>query len=131
MARAVRDGVLARYACPVNLTLDVIGRKWEPLILCALYEGPLHYNTLQAALPGVAHKVLTQQLRSLERNGIIQRLEQRDRAGHRVQYRLTALGRTLRPVLRVMARWANANHRAVGAVLDVPPTIRKRIAAVS
>ena len=66
--RATRDNAGTRYLCPVDLTLDVIGRKWQPLILCALYAGPLHYNMLKAALPGVAHKVLTQQLRDLERH---------------------------------------------------------------
>jgi DNA-binding HxlR family transcriptional regulator len=122
MARATKDGAVNRYVCPVDVTLDMIGRKWQPLILCALYAGPMHYNSLQAALPGVTHKVLTQQLRSLERNGIIQRTERK--------YALTGLGRSLKPVLKVMARWARSHQRAMGVVLDMPHRIKQRLVAV-
>lgn len=125
--RATKDNLALRYLCPVDVTLDVIGRKWQPLILCALYAGPLHYNTLQSALPGVAHKVLTQQLRDLERHRLIERTE---RKGRRVEYALSEFGRTLRPVLRVMAVWAKRHHRRVGATLDMPPAIRRRVAVV-
>ncbi len=128
--RATRDNAGMRYLCPVDLTLDVIGRKWQPLILCALYAGPLHYNMLKAALPGVAHKVLTQQLRDLERHRLIARTERTARGGRRVEYSLSDFGRTLRPVLRTMALWAKRHHRRVGAKLDMPPVIRDCVAVV-
>jgi DNA-binding HxlR family transcriptional regulator len=129
--RATKEKLVVRYVCPVDLTLDVIGRKWQPLILCALYAGPLHYNALQSALPGVAHKVLTQQLRDLERHSLISRTERTEPGGRRVVYALSEFGRTLRPVLRVMALWAKRHHRRVGATLDMPPLIRDRVAAVA
>jgi DNA-binding HxlR family transcriptional regulator len=129
--RAIKKDAGVRYVCPVDVTLDVIGRKWQPLILCALYAGPLHYNTLQSALPGVAHKVLTQQLRDLERNRVIARTERTERGGRRVEYALSDFGRTLRPVLKVMALWAKRHHRRVGATLETPPVIRARVAAVA
>lgn len=127
--RGRKDNATVRYACPIDLTIDVIGRKWEPLILWALADGSLHYNALQALLPSVAHKVLTQQLRDLERHHLIARIERNGRGGRRVDYALTEFGRTLRPVLRAMADWAKQHHPRVGAALDpLPP--RKRVANV-
>jgi DNA-binding HxlR family transcriptional regulator len=56
------------YACPVQLTIDVVGGKWKPLILWLLRAGrPRRFNDLQRSMPEVAHKVLTQHLRQLER----------------------------------------------------------------
>jgi DNA-binding HxlR family transcriptional regulator len=103
------------YACPVQLTLDVVGGKWKPLILWLLRKGPRRYNDLLRAMP-VTHKVLTQQLRQLERDGLVVRLA----AGAptiRIDYRLTAFGETLRPVMNEMAAWAKRHHRRLGATL--------------
>jgi DNA-binding HxlR family transcriptional regulator len=62
------------YACPVQLTIDIVGGKWKPLILWLLKGGrPRRFNDLQRAMPDVAHKVLIQQLRQLERDGLISR----------------------------------------------------------
>ena len=60
------------YACPVQLTLDVVGGKWKPLILWLLRDGPRRFNDLHKAMP-VTHKVLTQQLRQLERDDLVVR----------------------------------------------------------
>ena len=57
------------YACPVQLTIDIVGGKWKPLILWLLKGGrPRRFNDLHRAMPEVAHKVLIQQLRQLERH---------------------------------------------------------------
>ena len=62
------------YACPVQLTIDIVGGKWKPLILWLLRAGrPRRFNDLQRSMPDVAHKVLTQQLRQLERDGLVAR----------------------------------------------------------
>jgi len=110
----------ARFACPVELTLAVIGGKWKPLILWELRAGARGFNALRGALPGVTHKVLAQQLRQLERDGIVARTE-REGGPHgrvrRVDYALTPFGRTLRPSLNALARWAKAHHAVVGATL--------------
>ena len=97
----------AGYVCAVGATLAVLGRKWVPLILRALNEGPLHYNALQSLFPGVAHKVLTQQLRHLERHAVVVRSEQQSSGRRRVCYALSDLGRSLRPVLWTMADWGS------------------------
>ena len=110
----MRDG---RYVCPVELTLDVIGGKWKPLILWELRTGPRRFNALQHALPGITHKMLSQQLRDLERAGIVSRREIPGRVRH-VEYTMSEFGRTLRPVLNALAGWAKAHHQEVGATLD-------------
>ena len=62
------------YACPVRLTIDIVGGKWKPLILWLLKGGrPRRFNDLQRAMPEVAHKVFIQQLRQLERDGLVSR----------------------------------------------------------
>ncbi len=118
------------YACPIDLTIDMIGRKWQPLILWGLAPGPLHYNTLQALLPRVAHKVLTQELRDLERHHLVTRTVRQSPGGRRVEYALSEFGRTLRPVMNVMCAWANQHHARVGASLD-PLPVRDRMARAS
>ena len=105
------------FFCPVNVALSVIGGKWKPMILWQMGKGRRRFGSIQAAMPEVAHKVLTQQLRQLQRDGIIRRLE-RDTPAPRVEYELTALGRTLRPSLDGLAQWGKTYHRAVGRELD-------------
>ncbi len=110
----------APYACPVELTLSVIGGRWKPRILWELRAGARGFNALHAALAGVTHKVLAQQLRRLERDGIVVRTERAGGSRGRVRcvdYALTPFGRTLRPSLNALAGWAKAHHAAVGATL--------------
>ena len=100
-----------RVVCPIDVTLSVISGKWKPLILFQLKQGPRRFSELQARLPRVSHKVLTQQLRQLEHAGIIAH-QARARA-----YELTALGKTLKPALSPLASWGQAHHRALGLEL--------------
>jgi DNA-binding HxlR family transcriptional regulator len=109
-----------QYACPVELTLDVVGGKWKPMILWLLRGNTRRFNDLQAAMPGITHKVLTHQLRELQRDGIVLRIV----AGEprlRVDYALTEFGATLRPVLDGMASWAKRHHRRFGATILPTP----------
>ncbi len=105
----------ANYRCPVDLTLHVIGGKWKPLILWELHAGPRRFNALMAVV-GITHKVLTQQLRELERREIVVRTV-RAKGERHIEYALSPFGRTLRPVLNVMARWADTHHRRMGATI--------------
>lgn len=111
--------VVCAFPCPVQLTLEVVGGKWKPSILWELRRGGRRFNALQAALPGVSHKVLTSQLRGLVRNGLVQRLTGSGQARN-AEYRLTTFGRTLRPVMNAMAAWAKDHHKAVGATILTP-----------
>lgn len=107
------------YTCPVRFTLDVVGGKWKPHLLWELRGGARGFNALVAALTGISHKVLAQQLAQLERDGLVERRERTGRV-RRVDYALTPFGRTLRPSLDALARWAKAHHGVLGAALDWP-----------
>src|ERR1700720_4572243 len=92
------------FECPVRATADVIDGKWKPMIVNALKAKPLRFGQLLRALPEASRKVATEQLRELEREGIISRTAF-GRRWERVEYSLTGYGRTLVPVLTLMADW--------------------------
>ena len=99
------------YVCPVELALSAIAGKWKPAILWELSTGPKRFSELQSALPGIAHKVLSQQLAQLNRDGMVARC---DVEGEVSGYTLTALGGTLRPALNALAQWGK-EHGAIGS----------------
>jgi DNA-binding HxlR family transcriptional regulator len=86
------------------VTMTVIGGKWKPIIIWQLHESYLRFGELQKKVPGVTQKMLTQQLRELESDGIIHR-EVYPVIPPRVEYSLTEHGRTLLPILEEMAKW--------------------------
>jgi len=90
--------------CPVRATADVIDGKWKPMIVNALKAKPLRFGQLLRALPEASRKVATAQLRELEREGVISRTAFGKR-WERVEYSLTEYGKTLLPVLTLMADW--------------------------
>ena len=90
--------------CPVEAALDLIGGKWKPMIVALLLDRTLRFNELQRRLTGVTHRVLTAQLRDLEECAIVRR-EVFPEVPSRVQYSLTELGLTLRPLLGELRRW--------------------------
>lgn len=93
--------------CPVERTLRVIAGRWKPSILWELTPGSRRFNQLQAALPGIAHKVLSQQLERLQADGLVRRTEPAQ-AGT-VGYALTPLGESLRPALNALATWGKVH----------------------
>jgi DNA-binding HxlR family transcriptional regulator len=90
--------------CPVRAAADVIDGKWKPMIVNALKAKPLRFGQLLRALPEASRKVATAQLRELESEGIISRTAFGKR-WERVEYSLTEYGKTLVPVLMLMADW--------------------------
>jgi DNA-binding HxlR family transcriptional regulator len=100
--------------CPVKTTIDAIGGKWKTLILYYLKEGPHRFGELVRLIEGATRKVLTAQLRELERDGLVERRVYETLPPQRVEYRLSAYGETLRPVLIQMCDWGLA-HRARNA----------------
>lgn len=101
--RAEYDAYLA--ACPARQLLDRISDKWVSLILVALTDGPRRYSDLNRRIAGVSQKMLTQTLRSLERDGLISRTVTAS-VPVRVDYTLTPLGATLLPVMAGIKAWA-------------------------
>src|SRR5215470_5249553 len=97
--------------CPVRSTIDVIEGKWKPIIVNALKQGTLRFGELRREAPEAARKVLTEQLRELEGDYIITRRSFGQR-WERVEYSLTPYGRTLVPVLTLMAKWGKTHKKA-------------------
>jgi DNA-binding HxlR family transcriptional regulator len=100
--------------CPVETTLAIIGGLWKVLILRELLGGTKRFNQLQRALGGVTHRTLTQQLRELEAHRVIRRKVYRQ-VPPKVEYSLTPLGETLKPVLDAMHQWGEQyDHGLMG-----------------
>lgn len=93
--------------CPVAITVTLIGSKWKLLIIRNLLARPWRFNELRRDLGGVSQKVLTDSLRSMEEDGIITRTVYPE-VPPRVEYALSELGETLRPILNAMEAWGNS-----------------------
>lgn len=96
--------------CPVETTLTVIGGRWKVLVLHELFGGVKRFNELHRALVGVSHRTLAQQLRELAANGLVRRKVYRQ-VPPKVEYSLTPLGESIKPVLDAMHEWGAAYPR--------------------
>jgi DNA-binding HxlR family transcriptional regulator len=96
----------------IREVLDRIGDKWTMLIISTLGTGSLRYSDLQASIPGISQRMLTQTLKHLERDGLITRTAYAE-VPPRVEYELTDLGRSLMDVVMAMAAWAAAHHSEI------------------
>lgn len=101
--------MVTRRACPAESTAKLIGGRWKIVILWYLFQGIKRFSELQRALTGVSQKVLTQQLRDMERDGIVTRTVYAQ-VPPKVEYSVTLLGLSLKPVVEAMHRWGLA-HR--------------------
>ena len=95
------------YRCSVDVTLAVIGGKWKPAILWHLKKKTLRFSELEQRFPGTTRKMLTQQLRELETDGLIKR-EVFAQVPPRVEYSYTEKGRSITPVLDLMYDWGKS-----------------------
>ena len=91
-------------ACPVATTVRLIGSKWKLLILRNLLARPWRFNELKKNLEGISQKVLTDSLRSLEEDGIVTRTVYPE-VPPRVEYSLSELGNSMRPIISAMEQW--------------------------
>lgn len=92
--------------CPVATTVGLIGSKWKLLIMRNLLVSPNRFNELRKTIPGISQKVLTDSLRSMEQDGIIVR-EVFAEVPPRVEYSLSPLGDSMRPIISAMEQWGN------------------------
>ena len=97
-------------ACPVETTLSLIGDKWKVLILRDLMPGTKRFGELKKSIGSVSQRVLTAQLRAMEDSGLVHR-EVYAEVPPRVEYSLTALGRSLQPILTAMQQWGDDYKR--------------------
>lgn len=101
---------LMQGICPVTFTLEKIGGRWKPIILYNLRSNTLRYGQLRRCIPGITEKMLIQQLRELETDGLVSR-ETKPIVPPHVEYSLTPLGESLSPLLNEMAQWGLKNSK--------------------
>lgn len=101
------------FNCPVEVTINVIGGRWKPLILSRIGESTIRFNELHKLIPKISQKVLSKQLKELEKAGIIKRTATNGTL-YKVEYCLTDLGKTVIPIKSAMCSWgsmyAELNH---------------------
>ncbi|MFC4808153.1 winged helix-turn-helix transcriptional regulator [Paenibacillus sp. GCM10023250] len=95
-----------QHECPVETFIQVLGGKWKPMILWQLIESKKRFNDLEKLIPGVTQKMLSQHLRELEREGIVDRT-----VPPKVEYSLSEYGKTLIPVADVMCAWGEIHNK--------------------
>ncbi|MDR1532337.1 MAG: helix-turn-helix transcriptional regulator [Clostridiales bacterium] len=97
--------------CPVATTVDIIGSKWKLLIIRDILTGPKRFGELRKSLDGISQKVLTDSLRAMERDGILTRTVYPE-VPPRVEYALSKLGETMRPIIIAMEDWGRGYKAA-------------------
>lgn len=115
---SLKRGLGREYYCAVELALRVIGGKWKPIIVWRLgSQGVLRFGELRRQMPNVTQKMLTQQLRELEADGVVSR-RAFAQVPARVDYALTDLGKSVMPILEQLGAWGRQledNEREMGA----------------
>lgn len=103
------------YTCGLDAAIDVVGGKWKATIVWTLEDqGPLRFGELKRAIPAATEKMLIQQLRELEADGLVHR-EVYQQVPPKVEYSLTDYGRTLEVALRPLGDWGHANMAHIEA----------------
>lgn len=105
--RRATKGICHDGWCPIERTLGVIGGVWKVIIIRELLSGTRRYGSLHRAIGGVTHKMLTQQLRELEHDGVVHR-KVYHQIPPKVEYSLTSVGLELAPILKAMHGWGSS-----------------------
>ncbi|MFC0709753.1 winged helix-turn-helix transcriptional regulator [Azorhizophilus paspali] len=108
MARTHHARLDCGPGCPVERTLQLIDGKWKGVVLFHLLEGPMRFNQLRRQLQNCTQRMLTNQLRELEADGLVHR-KIYAQVPPKVEYSLTPLGRTLEPILLALKSWGEAH----------------------
>ena len=102
-------------SCGMAHTLDIIGGRWKPAILCRLLFGPMRYGELKKSIEGISERMLVAQLRELEKDQIVQRHVYAE-VPPRVEYQLTPLGQNMKAMFGAMSDWGNMHRSKVAPV---------------
>lgn len=114
METGPNENALREWMLESKLTIDLVANKWRIAIIHALSRGTLRYGQLHRALGKISHKVLTLALRSLQRDGLIERKTYKA-VPPRVEYNLTPLGRSLAVLLDILRAWAREREGEIAA----------------
>ena len=107
MALVIPD--VLEESCATRQALERLAAKWRVLLIYALLAGPQRHAELRRRLPGISQKVLTESLRGLENDGLVERRVLKDTVPQHVEYALTELGKTLQDPLTAICEWALAH----------------------
>lgn len=113
-----------KFTCGLHAALTVLGGKWKPLILYFLFQETLRYGELRRCVRGVSHKMLIQQLKELDSDGIVARKDYKE-IPPRVDYSLTPFGMSLATTLAPLCGWGEENAEAISTALARRKTMPK------
>jgi len=99
-------------SCPIAGSINIFGGKWKPEAIYFVNLGPKRFNELRRLIPDVSQRMLTQQLRELERDGIIDRKQYLE-IPPKVVYSMTELGKTLIPIFEELEKWTTKNNNKI------------------
>ncbi len=104
--------------CGMAVSLSIIGGRWKPAILCRLAYGAMRYSELRDSIGSISERMLVSQLRELEKDKIVERIVYPE-VPPRVEYKLTEIGMSMRPMLDAMSDWGNQYREKVDEAVTV------------
>lgn len=107
------------YHCAMDITMDFIGGKWKTVVLWYLKSEKLRFTELRKKIPDITEKMLSIQLKALEKDGLIRREVYGEKPPIKVEYSLTDFGKTLVPVLNANAKWGRDLGEQDGELVEV------------
>ena len=108
-----------QFHCALDITMDVLGGKWKAVVLWYLRDEALRFSALRRLMPEITEKMLSLQLKQLEKDGLVSR-KVFAQVPPRVEYALTKEGRTLRPALEALAAWGRRKGEREGEMIQTP-----------
>ncbi|MBL7955284.1 MAG: helix-turn-helix transcriptional regulator [Flavobacteriales bacterium] len=113
------------YHCALDVTMELVGGKWKTIVLWYLRKDKKRFSELRKLIPDITEKMLSMQLRQLEKDGFVSRTVHAE-VPPRVEYALTPLGRTLLPLLEEIAKWGRLTGKRFGSIEKVERPAKKK-----
>lgn len=113
---------LLNDTCGMAYALSILGGRWKPAILCRLIHGKMRYSDLKNSIPGISERMLIAQLRELEKDQVIRRIVHAV-VPPRVDYELTDLGHSMKPLLKAMSDWGNMHRQQTDPGTEAQPAV--------
>lgn len=114
--------VTQKYFCSIEVAVDCIGGKWKPTLIYYLKEGPKRFGELRKSIPRASKKVIVSQLRELEADGLVNRVELNNNEFNGTMYALTEVSMELLPALQLLHEWGLKQAQRKNIVLELPST---------